>query len=96
MNLIYILIAVFSLAKIIKISTQVVGCGYYLMFASVLPKHISDMVLMIVLSIPSALTLLPAVLFLGRTEEDEEEKGGDKEEEEDEVIVLDNKAAANV
>ena len=51
------------------------------MFASVLRKHVSDLVLMTVLSIPSALALLPAILFLGRTEED--------------VTVLENKVVAN-
>ena len=51
------------------------------MFASVLRKDVSDLVLMIALSIPSALALLPAFLFLGRTVE--------------EVTVLENKAVAN-
>ena len=51
------------------------------MFASVLRKYISDLVLMIVLSIPSALAVPPAVLFLGRSASEEEE-----------VSVLVNKA----
>ena len=53
------------------------------MFASVLRKYISDLVLMIVLSIPSVLAVPPAVLFLGRSASEEEE-----------VAVLVNKAKA--
>ena len=56
---------------------------YYLLFASVLRKHLSDLVLMIILSIPSALALLPAIFFLG----------GEKEEEKS--TVLENKSATN-
>lgn len=43
---------------------QVFGCMYYLLFASVLRKHLSDTVLMVVLSIPSTLAVIPALVFL--------------------------------
>jgi hypothetical protein len=56
---------------------------YYLLFASVLRKHISDIVLMIVLSVPSALALLPAIFFMGRSEKEEQ------------ITVLENTAAEN-
>ncbi|KAL5268931.1 hypothetical protein ACHWQZ_G002685 [Mnemiopsis leidyi] len=62
---------------------EVVGCMYYLLFASVLRKHLSDIVLMIILSIPSALALLPAIFFLGGREGEEQS------------TVLENKSAAN-
>ena len=56
---------------------------YYLLFASVLRKHLSDIVLMIILSVPSALALLPAIFFLGGREGEEQS------------TVLENKSAAN-
>ena len=45
---------------------------YYLLFASVLRKHISDIVLMTILSVPSALALLPTIFVLGKSEREEQ------------------------
>ncbi|XP_063683726.1 uncharacterized protein LOC134818210 isoform X2 [Bolinopsis microptera] len=61
---------------------EVFGCMYYLLFASVLRKHISDLILMLVLSLPSALALFPTLYFLGRSTKKEEE-----------ITVLSNRAS---